>query len=307
MSHVIEIIAQDNNLCGEAPIWDGRCGCLYWADIDGSLVFCLDTRTGEKSVLSRGLSVSGIALNRGPGLVFAGATGLHFREPSAPAEGGPAAGQYRTLLTDYQGEALWFNDIIADPRGRIYAGTFYWGPNGMEKLGRLYLIGPDGSIRVVDEGIEASNGLAFSPDDRTLYFTDTIARRIYAYDVDAATGDLRNRRTLVQVSTDEGIPDGLTVDSEGFLWSAQWYGGQVVRYDPEGRIAGRIRMPVLQVSSAMFAGPDLTDLYITTAAASWKSSYAPPGYDFDAPNIGGSLYRVRLDVRGRPEHLADFA
>lgn len=173
----------------------------------------------------------------------------------------------------------------------------------MEQHGKLYLIDVDGAVRVVDDRIELSNGIGLSPDDRVLYHADTAARRIYAHDVDPNDGGLSNKRCFVQVPDDEGIPDGLTVDAEGYVWNAQWYGGRVVRYDPEGNVERRIEMPVQQVSSVAFGGPDLTDLYVTTAGEYWPSPLAPPDFDPDGP-MGGSLYRVRLDIAGRPEHMA---
>lgn len=298
MEYLMETVAQDGNRCGEGPVWDGERGRLIWTDIESGLVYQLFPATGEKSLLSQGLMVAGIALNWTDELVFAGATGLHLWR---------GQDNYRTLLSEYEGESLCFNDILADPQGRIYAGTLYWGAEGMEKPGKLYLVDTDGAARVVDEGLQLANGLGLSPDDRTLYFADSAARRIYAYDVDPTTGGLSNRRVFVQVPGEEGIPDGLTVDAEGFVWSAQWYGGQVVRYDPDGRVERRIAMPVTQVSSVAFGGPYLTDLYITTAGEPWPSDLAPAGYDFDRANTGGSLYRVRLDIAGRPEHYARLA
>jgi D-xylonolactonase len=213
---------------------------------------------------------------------------------------------HRTLLTEHGGETLLFNDIIADAAGRVYAGTLYWDDNGMQKRGKLYLIERDCRARVVDDGIELSNGLGFSPDDRTLYYADSAARVIYAYDVDGATGSLSRKRVFVRVGGDEGIPDGLTVDFQGFVWCAQWYGGQVVRYEPDGRVERRVRLPVTQVASCNFGGDDLLDLYITTAGENWPSRLAPPGYDYARGNFGGGLYRLRLDVPGKPEHLADL-
>jgi sugar lactone lactonase YvrE len=297
MSLLPEVVAQDNNRCGEGPIWDAERRRLIWTDIESALVYQSFPANGEKSVLSRGLSVAGIALDRSGALVFAGATGLHvWRSPQ----------DCRTLADQFEGEPLAFNDLIAGPQGRVYAGTVYWGADGMEKPGKLYLFGRTSRARVVEEGILLANGLGFSPDDRTLYFTDSAARTLYAYDVEPATGDLSNRSTFVRVPAEEGIPDGLTVDSEGFVWSAQWYGAQIVRYDPDGQVERRIPMPVTQVSSVGFGGDDLMDLYITTAGESWPSPLAPKGYDFNATNSGGSLYRVRLDVPGKPEHLADL-
>lgn len=294
---MIEPIVQDNNKCGEAPTWDAPNRRVLWTDNETDMTYQYGVDTGERKVLTRGVVVSGIALNRSGGLLLGGPTGLHLWKD----------GQWRSVVATHKGAELKINDMIADPQGRIYAGTMYWGAGGMEKTGCLYLIAPDGSIRVVDEGIELANGLGFSPDNRTLYFTDSTARKIYAYDVNPSTGGLSGRRVVVQVPTDEGIPDGLTVDAQGYIWSAQWYGSQIVRYDPQGKVERRIAMPVRQVSSIIFGGDDLTDLYVTTAGQSWVGPYAPPGYDFNAPNIGGSLYRIRVDIQGRPEHLADFA
>ena len=297
MTPNLETIAQDNNLCGEGPIWEARQGRMIWDDIESSLVYQLDLASGEKTIISRGLAVAGIALNRDGRLVFAGATGLHLWR---------AQDDYQTLLSTHQGETLFFNDILAGPEGRVYAGTLYWGPDGMEKPGKLYCLQPEASAQMVDEGIELANGLGLSPDNRTLYFADSAARRIYAYDVDPATGGLANKRIFAQVPGDEGIPDGLTVDAAGFVWSAQWYGGQVVRYDPEGKVERRIPMPVKQVSSVAFGGPDLTELYITTAGAPWPSPLTPAGYTVGETDIGGSFYRLRLDIQGKAEHLADL-
>jgi sugar lactone lactonase YvrE len=295
MPHQIEILAQDNNRCGEAPIYDPRSQRLIWTDISSDLVYDLAPATSAKRTLNQGLNVAGIALTTTDALIFAGATGLHLWQ---------GQDNYRTLATQCDGETIILNDILADPQGRVYAGSLYWGPNGMEKLGKLYLFDTDGSVRAVDDGIELANGLGLSPDNRLLYFADSTARNIYVYGVNPATGDLRKKRLFVHVPSDEGIPDGLTVDREGFIWSAQWYGSQIVRYDPDGHVERRIPMPVRQVSSVAFGGPDWTDLYITTAGEAWESSYVPPNYDFKAPNIGGSLYRLRQDIPGRPEHQA---
>jgi len=176
----------------------------------------------------------------------------------------------------------------------------------MEQAGKLYMLDTDCSIRVVDEGIQLSNGLAFSPDDRLLYYADSAARCIYAYEYDLTTGSLQNRRTIVDVPPEQGIPDGMTVDSEGFLWVAHWYGAQIVRYDPDGAVQRRIHMPVKQVSSVAFGGHDLTELYVTTAGEYWPSRLAPPGFNPKTP-MGGSVYRIALDIQGRAEHLADFS
>ena len=293
MSDTIEIIASDSNLCGEGPLWDADSNAILWVDAESALIFRFSPADDGKTVISRTLTVSGIALNTDNTLVVSGA-GLHrWREQD----------DHDLILWEHNGETLFFNDIIADAGGRIYAGTYYWGEDGMQKTGKLYLVDTDGSVRIMDEDITLSNGLGFSPDNGTLYYADSAARRIYAYDVDTVTGSLGGKRIFVTVPGDEGIPDGLTVDADGYVWNAQWYGGQVVRYDPDGKVERRIPMPVKQVSSVMFGGRELTDLYVTSASRYWHSEFAPPGFDREAP-MGGPLYRLRLDVRGKREHAA---
>lgn len=294
----IEVIAADNNKCGEGPIWDQARQRLLWTDIDGGLVYSFEPSTGNKQIINRGILVGAIALDTSGQLVFAARDGLYLcRAPD----------DCTLLARQYDGLPLEFNDGIADPQGRYYAGTMHWGEQGMIRHGRLYLIHTDGTIEPVEEGIELSNGLGFSPDNRTLYFTDSTARNIYAYDVNPISGHLSNRRTLVTIPDDEGIPDGMTVDAEGYLWSAQWYGAQVVRYDPQGKVERRLAMPIQQPSCCAFGGPEMDELYITSASVGWPSKYAPPSYDPHASNIGGSLYRVRVGIVGKPEHRTDLS
>ena len=292
----LEIIANDNNRCGESPLWDAAQGRLLWVDNVPGWIFEHRPAIGGSRVLARDLPVSGLALNHDGRLVLAGGQGIVLWKES---------GEQCPVLSTHDGQGLNFNDIIADARGNLYGGTYYWGANGREQFGKLYFIRPDGTAAVMDEAIELSNGLGFSPDGRTLYFTDTIARKIYAYEVDAVSGALKRRRLFVAVPTDEGLPDGLTVDAEGFVWSAQWYGSQVVRYDPDGKVERRLRLPVQQVSSLMFGGPNLTDLYITSASEAWPSQEQPPLFNPSGP-MGGALYRTRPGVQGMMPRLARF-
>lgn len=292
----VQPIVNNSDRCGEAPIWDAAQRRFIWADITAGVMCEYQPESGETNTLARDLAVSGIALNNDGRLVIAGSRGILLWSKF---------GDEQLVLSMHDGETLNFNDILADPQGRLYAGTYYWGADGMERPGKLYLIHTNGTASVVDENIELSNGLGLSPDNRTLYYSDTIVRKIYAYDVESQSGMLRNKRVFVNVPSDEGIPDGLTVDSEGFVWSAQWYGGQVVRYDPEGKVARRIAIPAKQTSSVAFGGDDFSDLYVTTAGESWPSEHMPPGYDPNSGAVGGPLYRIRLgDIRGRPEHHA---
>jgi len=234
VSQDLEIVARDNNLCGEAPIWDAARRRLIWTDVSSNSVYAFAPESGEKRIISRDLTVSGIALNRTGGLVFGGPGGLFlWRENSS----------CRLLLADPADQPFCFNDLIADSKGRIYAGTYYWGSAGMEKRGNLYLFEPTGAIKCVDEGIELSNGLGsvlaiacsttpIRRHDRSSHMM-SMPRRVFS--------PIEGRSCAFPA--EEGIPDGLTVDSAGYVWCALWYGGQVVRYDPDGAVERRISCP----------------------------------------------------------------
>ena len=299
VAYNFETLASNNDRCGESPLWDAATQRLLWNDMNASLIFSYDLKSGQVTTLNtKGLNAAGMAFNQTGELVLAGAGGLHLWRES---------GEHRTLLTRHNAETLNFNDILAAPQGRLYAGTWYWGTQEYQKTGKLYLIETDGSISIQDEGIELSNGLALSPNEEILYYADSTARKIYAYRVNPENGTLTGRRVFVAVPSTEGMPDGLTVDAHGFIWSAQWYGSQIVRYDPDGTIERSIAVPASQVTCMAFGGKDWNELYITTASEDWRTRFSPPGYDSSMINLGGDLYRMKLDIQGKPEHKTKFA
>jgi sugar lactone lactonase YvrE len=158
-----------------------------------------------------------------------------------------------------------FNDAATDSRGRFWVGTLNdANPKGPD--GELFCVQGDGSWQVMDKNITVANGIGWSPDRKIMYFTDSFRYSIYAYDYSADTGKITNRRTFVQTSPDGGVPDGLTVDSEGFVWSAFWGGWKVVRYNPEGKVDREYRLPVPNPTSCAFGGKRLDELYITSAS-----------------------------------------
>ena len=214
----------------------------------------------------------------------------------------------RVQPESFEDQPLRFNDVIAAPDGSAFAGTYL-----SEEKGRLYHVGTDGALRIVEEGVGCSNGMGFSPDLKTMYFTDAMVREIYAYDFNAETAALSNRRLFVRVSAEDGVPDGMTVDAEGFVWSANWFGSCIIRFDPEGREERRIATPAKQTSSVMFGGKDLDELYFTSAAFDCPtgSDLDPIGYDWDAYGKsyrGGGLFRVRgLNIQGKAEFKSNFS
>ncbi len=292
MDYHIELIADPQALVGEGPVWDSSTQTLYWTDIRTGRVFAYTPATNEHRTIHQGIFVGGLRVNRPGGLTFGTWEGV--------------------LLWKSDEESVWwrrgaelrFNDVTAGPDGSFYAGTYF-----DDQPGTLYRYYPDGKVEVVAEGLGISNGMGFSPDQRTFYHTDSIVRTIYAYDYDPTTHRLGSRRVFVKLGDDLGVPDGLTVDAAGFVWSANWGGGCVIRFDPEGKEERRIAFPATQTSACAFGGPDLTDLYVSTASFGTggpPGGLEPVGYDFSA-HRGGELYRVRLEIQGKPEFETNLA
>jgi D-xylonolactonase len=285
------------DLCGECPVWVPDQHRLYWTDCVGLSFHCFDWRTRVHRVLAKSVEVYGFRPNVGGGFVVTNTAGIWLWEPG---------GKLRPVASDAAGQQLQLNDCCADAQGRLLTMSFFYDPAGGYKLGRLIRIDNTGAVNVLDEGFHLGNGIGFSPNQRVLYVTDTIARRIYAYDYQTVSGSVSRRRVFVEVPADEGVPDGLAVDAEGFVWSAQWYGACVVRYDPDGYAERRIAVPAKQTSSVEFGGTDLTDIFITSAAQSEKLPVMPAGYDPDSGVIGGSVYHVNLGIAGQPQRIASI-
>jgi sugar lactone lactonase YvrE len=289
----VQIIANTGDLCGECPLWAASSQSLYWTDIAGRKVFHLAWPSGRHSMVLEDFEISGLALHAGGGFIAVNSSGLWRWD------GGRGM---HCILDEVEGQKCALNDCIADPGGRLFSGSCFFDPHGDYPLGYLFRFDPDGSAHIVDEGIHLANGLGFSSDCSTLYFTDSAQRIIYAYDYRQTDGQICNRRPFLRIPGDQGIPDGLTVDAEGFVWSAQWFGGCIVRYDPDGTEVQRIAVPAAQTSSLAFAGPDLTDIFITSASMSDALSLAPPCYAPAGGNIGGQLFHLNLGIQGKLDY-----
>lgn len=286
----IEIIADDGNLCGEGPLWDEREQALYWTDIAGRQLFRYLWREQRRERLSEGFQVGGFSRQEDGGFVVTNNDGIWLWRPGA---------EPLLLAKEADGQECVMNDCAADPAGRVYSGSWHLDEEGHSAPSFLFRVDRDGTVHVADEGICFSNGLAFSPDCSTMYFADTVARAIYAYDWRRGDGALQNRRVFAWIDRSEGIPDGLSVDAEGYVWCAHWFGGRVSRFDPDGKRERCLYFPAKQTSSVAFGGPELDEIYVTSAALSNAVVLAPEGYDPDRVFLGGPLYRVRAGIRGQ--------
>jgi sugar lactone lactonase YvrE len=293
-----KILADDQNLCGEGPLWDIAQGVLYWTDAVGHRFYGFDPRLQQVTALLDGWEISGFALNQDRGFVVVNSAGIWLWDGS----------HSRTLLShEVDGFQCHMNDCIADPCGRLLAGSQFYDSNRSDyPLGHLMRVDHDGSVHLLDDGIRLANGLGFSPDGRTLYFADSAARTIFTYEYELTSGRARGKRIFVQTPIEDGLPDGLTVDAEGFIWCAQWFGSSVIRYDPDGVVERRIPVPAKQVSSLAFGGPDLCDLFVTTAQLNDSLPLAPPNYDPHSGNIGGQLFVGNFGIAGKEEFRCDI-
>jgi len=279
-----ELIADYRCETGEGPLWHAQEQRLYWCDIPRGRIFRYDPATGQHGLFYEGGIVGGFTVQDDGALLLFGAQGSVRVLTGA---------RLTTVIPYLPGEEQSrFNDVIADPRGRVFCGTM----SSPEHPGTLYRLDPDGSIRPVEWNVGTSNGLGFTPDGRGLYYTDTGARVIYLYDYSPETGEISHRRAFLRLGPDDpGGPDGMTVDAEGYVWSARWNGGALYRYAPDGREVLRVPFPARKVSSVTFGGADYTDIYVTTALREDRSVEGPGA---------GALFRLRAGVRGVPEFLS---
>jgi D-xylonolactonase len=272
----VELTASLGSDIGENPLWHRDEQKLFFVDVPPGTIYAYDPAKASCSLFSRTRVTGGFTFQQDGSLLL-------FQD-------GPIAilnldGTLRQVATAKCPGNERFNDVIADPEGRVFAGAM--GGNG-----RLWRFDRDGAATKMADGFWCPNGMGFTPDLRGMYFTDSPARKIYRFDYERKTGDLSNRRTFVEIPAHEGLPDGMTVDSEGYVWTALWFGGRVKRYAPDGSLDREIFLPVSQVSSITFGGADLTDIYITSTSSTTADPLRHPACTAAAAR-GGDLYRTR--------------
>ncbi len=276
------------NLVGESPVWSTAEQALFWVDVEGRLIQRFDPTTRNLQQWPMPEATGSIGLRAG-GLIAAIRTGfvlLDTRDGTLTSIADPEGDQPDTR----------FNDGKVDRRGRFWAGTRNFRDHSRAD-GALYRVDPDHSVHRLLEGIGCPNGIAWSPDDRTMYLCDTWIRRIFAFDFDPQDGIPRNRRVFAELTEEQGYPDGLTVDSEGFVWNAHYDGWRISRYSPDGRVDRVMRLPVQHVTSLMFGGADLRTLFVTSACMRLSDAQRT------AQPFAGHVFELRVDVTGLPEPL----
>ncbi len=267
---------------GESPAWDVKTQTLYWIDVLERKVYA-----GRKPILQLDHYVGCLAPRRKGGLVIAQRSGIWALEPDMKKLHKLAAP--RREFTHNR-----FNDGKCDPRGRFLAGTM--DHHEKEATGCLYSVSAQGTIRRLLKGLRISNGMAWSPDGRTMYFTDTPTREIMAFDYDLETGAISNYRVIIHFEKSFGWPDGMTTDTDGNLWIAMWGGGRVSQWRPDGTLLAQFGVPALNVSSCVFGGPALNELFITSALVGMDQAA------FKKFPLAGGIFRMETNVTGLPTY-----
>jgi sugar lactone lactonase YvrE len=277
-------------ILGEGPTWRPGENALYWIDLRAPAIFRYGCATGGNETLPIQLSdrLGAMVFTTDGRMVTADRSGLHVVEH----------GRCRTVAHPDAGQPLnCFNDAKIDASGRLWSGGA--DTRDTDASGSLWLFDAKANARKIDTGFVCSNGPAFSPDGRRAYFTDSYAYEIWRYDIDPATGEVGPRQSFAKVPQEDGYPDGMTVDAEGFLWNAHWAGWRITRYDPDGRIDRVLKVPVPMPTAIAFGGADMKRLFITSASLDMT-----PQQLAEAP-WSGCLMACDLDIAGRLDH--DYA
>ena len=295
----IECVVEAGNYLGEGPVWDPVEGVLYWVDMLDKEVWRLDPRTGKTRTWTLPKTVGAFALREQGGGVLTMRDGFYFMDLDS--------GETELIaLVDADEPRSLFNDGKVDRRGRFFAG-------GEDEISEspicgLFRLDPDLTVHELERGIICNNGPSWSPDNKTFYHTDSYMQEIYAYDYDFETGAISNKRVFANTHDEPGIPDGSTIDAEGYLWNAQIVSGQLVRYAPDGTVDRRVPVPTKTITSIMFGGDNLDVAYLTSMG---RTDFLGPEAQKifgeaskPQPHGGGILAVSGLGVRGLPEGRA---
>lgn len=283
----VNCIWQGDCILGEGPVWDHNAQFLYWVDIESARIHRLNTRNTQHDVWQMPEKVGAIALSNPGELIAALRSGL--------ARVDLRTGSSQFIVQPLKDNlAVRFNDGKCDALGRFWGG--FMDVAESNPMGGLFRFDQKGSaVTQVLDNITIANGLGWSPDNRYFYHTDSATRTISRYAFDLITGTLSAPHIFVRVPDTDGYPDGLAVDSEGYIWGAHWDGWRVTRYTPEGKVDRVIEMPVQRPTACCFGGPDLTTLYVTSARRDLDAAALAKG------PLAGAVFAVETGVKGLPE------
>ena len=276
---------------GEGPYWVPEDDCLLWVDIHRGHLHRTYFPSSETVTIDLG-AVSAAFPAVGGGILTAGGNKLALHLPAERGE------KWTTrVIAEVPARAgVRFNDAAVDPAGRVWVGSMH--VDESEPLGELYRLDAGGVLTTVVKGVTVSNGTGWSPDGTRMYYVDSPMRKIDVFDYDPAAGEAFQRRVFADLSAFDGVPDGLTVDADGYVWVAIWGGGVLRRFAPGGDQDAVIQVPVSQPTSCAFGGPGMSDLYVTTAKVGLSEAELR-----DQP-LAGRLLRLHPGPIGLPSTTA---
>jgi D-xylonolactonase len=283
----IEQVVHESCHCGENPLWHPFENQLYWTDIDRGQMYRFNPSDRTHELIYEGRPVGGFTMQADGKLLLFRDCGNIVTWCNGKI--------HDTVVKQLTGEAgRRFNDVIADPKGRVFCGTL--SPKSLE--GKLYRIDLDGSVHCVLDHVHCSNGMGFTPDKhppKRLYFTETMAHMIWAFDFEEASGAITNQRPFADFTSSKLLPDGLTVDAQGDVWSASYGGHSVIRIGHDGQLKECIRLPTACITCPTFGGEALKELYITSAGGQDKHTHG---------SAAGALFRITTRIGGVSEYAS---
>ncbi|HLU21396.1 SMP-30/gluconolactonase/LRE family protein [Lederbergia graminis] len=288
MQYEVELVVDERAILGEGPTWDSEKKVLYWVDILGRKIHCYDPTTQNTKTITLDQYVGAAVPNTTGGLVLALQHGFYSIDLETE-ELTPIHDPEEHLPNNR------FNDGKCDAAGRFWAGTMSLSDEA--NVGNFYRLDVDHKVNKMVENVTTSNGIAWSPDNKTMYYIDTPTCEIVAYDFDLETGSISNKRVAIKHPKERGFPDGMTIDAEGMLWVATWSGAQVCRWNPHtGELLESVKIPSPLVTSCCFGGDNLDELYITTARVGLNEK------TLEQYPHAGSLFKIKTNVKGQPMH-----
>ena len=280
------IASPTRDLLGECPLWDTRDQCLYWVDSKAPLVRRLHLASGARTEWRVSGDVGSIALTESGRILMALEDGFHLLDTTTGAS-------RLVAKVAHSGPRIRMNDGRTDRHGRFVAGSLVMGRH--DKDGAFYRLEKDGSVTLLIPGIALANSTCFSPDGRTMYYTDSLSDIVNAVDYDPASGRIGTPRALMNTRPQGSAPDGATVDAQGCLWVALVQAGKMGQYAPDGRVMQVFDVPTPYPSCPCFGGPDLDILFVTSLSNTGNLMKT------DHPD-GGALFAFHgMGVKGLPE------